>query len=120
MENQNSKDDYFCRVLKSNTSEGSMRLAVILEKKIHTFLLTELRNMCNTYVISNFKELSTAFAEQEKSALISLDLREMSEDDVSIFAKNLENSVVDSGIVYVMTAAQFKLFENVNFDFVYK
>ncbi len=122
MEEQSKIDDshYMQTLLKSSAVKKMSRLGVIAERGESSFALQMIRETVETYAVESLSELRVALMQQEAQGVIAADIRWLSSADIALLAPCLAQSRQAKGIVYVMTAEQFCLFEAVNFDFVYR
>jgi hypothetical protein len=120
MEEQSSECEcnYLGAVLRSSAATRMNRLAVIAAQGTHSFILQTLRKTVPSYAVETLRELRAALMEQEAGEVIALDIRGISHEDTALLAQCLAESSAAQGLVYVMSAAQFCLFEDVAFDFV--
>ncbi len=107
------------------------RLALVVEHSGMSMAAARLRELVPTFGVSSLVEIVDALLAHERGAcvqeaeaaepgpgmLVGLDISGVSLDDTKLFAGNLLSSRA-TGTVYVMTPAQFSLFDSSLFDFV--
>lgn len=109
---------YYAEVLKSSVGKTLSRMAVIAPRGIESFVLQELRSEVLMYEVRTIAELRAAFKSQDSMSIPSFDIRELKLGDTAILADCLSTSLAPDRVIYLMTSAQFDLFENVFFDVV--
>ena len=112
--------DYLGGVLRSEAATRMNRIGVVVERGMQTFTVQAIRTTVPTYAVETLRELRGALMEQEPGKVIALDIRDIPLADVQVLAPCLGESREARGLVYILTAEQFKCFENVSFDFVYR
>jgi len=107
------------------------RLALVVDHSGMSMAAARLRELVPTFCVSSLGEIVDALmaheqgawsqgpqaAEAGPGALMGLDISGVPLDDTRLFATNLLGSHA-TGTVYVMTSAQFELFDPSLFDFV--
>lgn len=116
MENSRPEDKHFISLVESGIGEEFGRMAIITNHMGDSFTLAALRDSVPTFIISSLEEFRASL--RDVNELIAVDLRRLPHEETETLAKSLRNARVEMGIVYVLSDAQFNLFEDVQFGFV--